>query len=271
MTRAALLAVFVAATATAQTDPKTAALDAFLASGSAPRLSAFLTAADARAAFAAVAPDDRSARDDDWKACEALLAGGKRDPDGAAVRAALAKLPPQQVYFAARLRKAAKALHDELGNGYLGNAKENLGMCTGRKCYERADTLQRRAEPLLKDPAFRHWDSASVDAEPGAASEHTAACFSFYPGSRGGPASVELVADAWDDAFVPAETWFAVHDRATHQALAAAGKDWCGPTLAAVRKPQRDKLVERENREEERMKKLKELGASFSRMRTDGF
>lgn len=257
MRSTALLVVLLALPASAQSDTKAAALDAFLRSGVAPRLTAFLAQTGGKAAFASGATDDAATRENDWRTCEAMLSGGPRDPNGDALKASLAKLPPGQMYFAARLFAATKALHAELGNGRWGNAKENLGLCTGRLCYERAAALQQRMEDF-RTRYYKKWDSSSVDAVPGAYNEHTMACYSFYPGSRGAAASVEIAADAWDDSFIPAEIWFGVHDRATRDALAKEGKDWCGPTFAAIRKPQRDRLVEKEDRAEEAAKRRAE-------------
>lgn len=261
---ALVAAAMLVAPASAQSDARSAALDAFLRSGAAPRLAAFLTQTGGKDAFAAGAADDAAVRESDWRSCEAMLSGGRRDADGAALRAALAKLPAGQLYFAARLFAATKSLRAELGGGRWGNVKENLGLCSGRLCYERANTLQQRMEDL-RARYYQHWDGASVDASPGEFDEHTAACYSFYPGSRGGGSTVELIADAWDDSFTTAETWFAVHDPAAHQALAAAGKDWCGPSLAAIRRPQRDRLVEEENRADERKARLRDFGEKLSR------
>jgi|GEM_PF-7056367 len=231
-------------------DDKYAELQSALSSGAYPAFSYFLDNSGGRyteavADFAKASSDNRQARLAEWRDFEMLLRGGKLDKNGALIRNEVAKLPGAQWHFIVKLERERRALYNKLGWGPGGNIRQNgvemLGMkIEPRLCSDRSEKLTALMVPVEKLPAFRDWRTEEITANMlsvrdsrGLRDElyggvHWANCFVYSDGSR----RVEIVADAWANALVPAYTWWYHFDKGTHDFLyRSGGRDWCGSEI----------------------------------------
>lgn len=242
--------LLLAGAASAQED-KRAEFLAALDSGRYPALSYFVNNIGggrdgAQAAeFARYLPDSATARRNMYQGMEMLVRGGKLDKNGVNIRRELGKLPGAQWHFVLNLERERRALYDRLGWGPGGNILQNSGGLVGikvepRLCSDRSSKLAAAMAPLEKDRLFRAWSTEEITANMitvrdsrGLRDElyggvHWAPCFRYDDGR----VRVELVADAWANALVPAYTWWYDFDRDTHDYLyRSGGRDWCGEAI----------------------------------------
>ncbi len=231
-------------------EDKYAELQSALSSNAYPAFFYFLENSGGRyteavAAFAKTSPENRRERLAEWRDFEMLLRGGKLDSKGALIRNELAKLPGEQWHFIVRLERERRALYNKLGWGPGGNIRQNGAELIGvriepRLCSDRSEKLTALMAPVENMPAFRNWKTEEITANMisvrdsrGLRDElyggvHWANCFVYNDGSR----KVEIVADAWANALVPAYTWWYHFDKGTHEFLyRSGGRDWCGSEI----------------------------------------
>ena len=112
----------------------------------------------------------------------------------------------------------------------VANLKTGLNETFGAFCDPARTLCKERAGDL--DFEMQHgampdesgWRVRMISARLDKTNEHSATCASYTKASP----PVELMADAWLDAHVPASVWFASQDPDFHRALTAAGGGFCG-------------------------------------------
>lgn len=204
--------------------------------GQLPNLSRFLQGDEEKAKkFANAAYDSPSSQEGEWKAFDMLLGGGKLDSGGSLISAELKKLPPEQWYYIIRLEDRRRGLV-QLGGSWYGNFTEGLGNLIRpkdaemhvMKCNEQGENLMAQMDTVDRSGrpqgVFSGWKHQLLTAKFRKMSEHNAPCFDF----QGPEGPVEIVADSWGDALVPARVWWQRYDPKVPSAM--GGNEVCGKT-----------------------------------------
>lgn len=229
--------------------------------GQLPNLSRFLQGDEEKGRqFAAAAYNSPASQDEEWKAFDTLLGGGRLDPGGALISGELKKLAPEQWYYVIRLEAQRKILVG-LGGGLFGNFTEGFGNIFRAqehemhvmKCHEQGEALMRNMQPVKSSgrPAgvFTGWSSQLVTANFQKLNEHNAPCFNF----SGAGEPVEIVADSWGDMIVPARVWWQKYDPSVpsqmggREACGETYRDWDGARTRALNKQDEERAARYQN------------------------